>query len=129
MATKLSILKNDLNDALVEIGKKTKASAFLVDIAAGYGLAHYRLVNDIEKLPSAVERVGIDIDFTPRVDEAVKHLPVVSEKYYESLVRLGIVEPVTAAPEAAAKSGKVTADDDALDELMQRTNGRGTGAR
>ena len=61
--------------------------------------------------------------------EAVKHLPVVSEKYYESLVRLGIVEPVAAAPEAAAKSGKVTADDDALDELMHRTNGRGTGAR
>ncbi len=122
MATKLSILKRDLLAAACELGRGTSASKFLVDICAGYGLAHYKLVDDIEKLDSAVENIGADIDFTPRIAEAIKHLPEVSEHYYDSLVRLGIVEvaSVTASVSDAAPSS----DKDALKDLFRKVEGK-----
>lgn len=123
MATKLSILQRDLAAAADEAGHSGPAKKFLVDICAGYGLAHSKLVKDIEALDAAVENIGSDIDFTPRVSEAIKHLPVVSEQYYTSLVRLGIVAvPTTPEVAVGGKDVKVKKDSDALDELLEKVN-------
>ena len=123
MATKLSILQRDLTAASSAAGCAGPAQKFLVDICAGYGLAHSKLIKDIEALEAAVVDVGSDIDFTPRVSEAIKHLPVVSEQYYTSLVRLGVV--AVAPPEDAAteKKSKVVDDGDALEVLRRKVNG------
>lgn len=124
MATKLSILQRDLTAASSAAGRSGHAQKFLVDICAGYGLAHSKLVKDIEALDAAVVDFGSDIDFTPRVSEAIKHLPVVSEQYYTSLVRLGIVAVV---PEedvpGADKKNNVVDDGDALEVLRRKVNG------
>lgn len=122
MSTKLNNLKSALTAAAEDAGKNLHARKFLVDICAGYGLAHYKLVCDIEGLETAVDNVGSDIDFAPRVAEAIKHLPTVSENYYNSLVRLGVVE-VSAPVEPANKTAKVATDDDALAELQRKVAG------
>ena len=122
MATKRTILKRDLLAAVEENGGKTPASQFLIDICVGYGYAHFKLVEDIEKLDSAVENVGTEIDFVPRVAEAIKHLPVVSECYYNSLVRLGLVAP--AAEPSAEPSSKAVCEDDALAMLQKKVAGK-----
>lgn len=127
MATKLSILKRDLRSAAQEAKKYCKATDFLIDIAAGYGLAHFKLVVEIENLETAVERGGLEIDATSTVDEAIKQLPGVSEKYYESLVRLGLVElPAVAAPpeNKVNKKNEIMNDEDAVAALFETVNQR-----
>ena len=121
MATKLSILRRDLDRAAKGTGKNSAACKFLVDITAGYALAHHKIVQEIEALPAAVENVSLDIDFTPRVSEAIKHLPVVSEQYYTSLVRLGIVEQ---SIEPAATDAVPVSDKDALAQLYKKVDGK-----
>lgn len=122
MATKKANLKKELMAAVEENGGKTPASQFLIDICVGYGYAHFKLVEDIERLDSAVENVGTEIDFVPRVAEAIKHLPVVSECYYNSLVRLGLVAPQ--AETQAETGGKGVSEDDALAMLQKKVAGK-----
>lgn len=122
MATKKTNLKKELLAAVEENGGGTPASPFLVDICVGYGYAHFKLVEDIERLDSAVENVGTEIDFVPRVAEAIKHLPVVSECYYNSLIRLGLVAPQ--AETQAETGGKGVCEDDALAMLQKKVAGK-----
>ena len=122
MATKKTNLKRDLLAAVKKSKNDSAAAPFLIDICVGYGYAHYKLVEDIEKLDSAVDNVGTEIDFVPRVAEAIKHLPIVSEHYYTSLVRLGIVAPQ--AEPAADADARVSNDDDALAMLQRKVAGK-----
>lgn len=123
MATKRTNLERELREAVRENGGGSPASKFLIDICVGYGYAHFKLVNDIEKLDSAVENVGTEIDFVPRVAEAIKHLPVVSENYYLSLVRLGLVKQQEELPTETGKAAAVC-EDDALAMLQKKVAGK-----
>lgn len=90
MGKQLVDVKMKIRAALKAVGKYDKSQEFLIDIAAGYAVAHKKLLQDIEVLESAVLRDGEELDFVSSLDESIKVLPSVSDNYHRALAALGL---------------------------------------
>ena len=124
MAREYNDLKAKLRKTLKEMGVYTPAMEFRIEIAAGAGLLHNKIVKDIEQLQSPVVRDNEEMDFVPAPDEAVKLLPNAAEKYHNALVALGLAEGVIADPKPGRPSSQQpTSDEDELSLLIKKTIG------
>lgn len=126
MGREFNELKAKLRAALRENGTYDKSKEFLIDLAAGMGVAYLRTVREVENLRAMVIRDAEDVDFIATPDEAVKLLPKIAKDYHNALIALGLASPVDVEP--ATKVGRPAAvqpmsDNDELSVLMRKTTG------
>ena len=131
MGRELTEFKRKLRDALKEEGTYRRAMEFRIEIAAGAGMLHKKLLDDIERLSSPVIRYDEDLDFAPGPDEAVKLLDKAAKNYHNALVALGLADNfINDAPRGPGRPPKdiPVNDADALNQLIQKTVGDDSGA-
>ena len=125
MSREYNDIKTKLRNTLKKAGMYKPEMEFRIEIAAGAGLLHSRLVKDIEQLPSPVVRDSEDMDFVASPDEAVKLLPTAAEKYYNALVTLGLADNVVEEVKTGRQSASqpVLSDNEELAVLFKKTVG------
>lgn len=125
MGREYNDIKAKLRSKLKKMGVYKPEMEFRIEIAAGAGLLHSRLVKDIEQLQSPVVRDNEDLDYVAAPDEAVKLLPKAAKDYHNALVALGLAENTIEDPKPGRPANpQQTSDDDELSRLLGITMGK-----
>lgn len=125
MAREYNDIKAKLRNTLKKMGVYKPEMEFRIEIAAGAGLLHSRLVKDIETLESPVVRVNEDMDFISAPDEAIKLLPKAAKEYHNTLVALGLADNIVEDPKPGrpANPAQPLNDNDEVARLIRTTIG------
>lgn len=125
MGREYNDIKAKLRNTLKKMGTYKPEMEFRIEIAAGAGLLHSKLVKDIEPLQSPVVRDNDDLDYVAAPDEAVKLLPKAAKEYHNALVALGLAEnAIEDSKPGRPASPQQTSDDDELSRLLRVTIGK-----